>query len=70
MRVDRALQVWRDGNELTMPGLRESRLIADRQARLKAERNDPSLRGFQRAREARRIVEESDKQIDAILTPD
>jgi len=45
-------------------------IIADRQAQLRALRNDQSLRRLQRAREAKRIFKESDKKIGAILTPD
>ena len=45
-------------------------IIADRQAQLRALREDTSLRRLQRAREAKRIFKESDKKINAILTPD
>jgi len=45
-------------------------IIADRQAQLRALREDTSLRRLQRAREAKRIFNESDKKINAILTPD
>ena len=44
-------------------------IIADRQAKMQALRGNPMLRRGQRAREARKIMAESDKQINAILTP-
>ena len=45
-------------------------IIADRQAQLRALREDTSLRRLQRARKAKRIFNDSDKKINAILTPD
>lgn len=45
-------------------------IIADRRTQMKALRNDASLGRFQRRREAKQIMEESDKKINAILTPD
>ncbi|HVZ82379.1 MAG TPA: hypothetical protein VG893_01800 [Terracidiphilus sp.] len=45
-------------------------IIANRQAQLKALRDNTSMRRFQRARAARKIFEDSDKKINAILTPD
>lgn len=44
-------------------------IIAGRQAKMQALRGNPMLRRGQRAREARKIMAESDKQINAILTP-
>jgi len=43
-------------------------ILADRRAQIQALRSDPSLRRMQRGREAKKIREESDKKIDAILT--
>jgi periplasmic protein CpxP/Spy len=45
-------------------------IIAKRQQDMKALRNNQSLRRMQRARQAKNILEKSDKQINAILTPD
>jgi Spy/CpxP family protein refolding chaperone len=45
-------------------------IIADRQQKLQALRSDTSMRGRQKAREAKSILEDSDRKIKAILTPD
>ena len=45
-------------------------IIADRQQKLQALRSDTSGRRRQKARQAKSILEESDKKIKAILTPD
>jgi periplasmic protein CpxP/Spy len=45
-------------------------IIAERQAKLKELRDDTSARPMRRARRAKKIFEESDKKIKAILTPD
>lgn len=45
-------------------------IIADRQEKMRAVMNDTSSRPRQRMRQAKGIREESDKQINAILTPD
>jgi hypothetical protein len=45
-------------------------IIADRQTQLASLRKNTSLRRLPRAREAKRIIDESDKKILAILTPE
>lgn len=45
-------------------------IIANRQQQLKALRADQSTRRFQKMRSAKKIVEDGDKKINAILTPD
>lgn len=45
-------------------------VIANRQQQLKALRADQSMRRFQKMRSAKKIVEDGDKKINAILTPD
>lgn len=45
-------------------------IIANRQQQLKALRADQSMRRFQKMRSAKKIVEDGDKKINAILTPD
>lgn len=45
-------------------------IIADRQQKLQALRPDTSMRGRQKAREAKSILDDSDKKTKAILTPD
>jgi hypothetical protein len=45
-------------------------IIASRQERLKAVLSDSSARPLKRRRELREIVAESDKQINALLTPE
>jgi Spy/CpxP family protein refolding chaperone len=45
-------------------------VIADRQQKLQALRSDTSMMRRQKAREAKSILEDSDKKIQAILTPD
>jgi Spy/CpxP family protein refolding chaperone len=45
-------------------------IIADRQQKLQALRSDSSGRRRQKARQAKSILEDSDKKIKAILTPD
>lgn len=45
-------------------------IIANRQEKLKALRDDTSMRRMQRARAAKKIFADSDKKINTILTPD
>ncbi|HEX7729868.1 MAG TPA: hypothetical protein VF392_12575 [Terracidiphilus sp.] len=45
-------------------------ILSDRRAKMSALRNDQSMRRYQRMRQAKQIMEESDKKINAILTPD
>jgi Spy/CpxP family protein refolding chaperone len=45
-------------------------IIQDRQEKMQALRSDTSLRRGQRARKMKGILEDSDKKIKAILTPD
>ena len=45
-------------------------IIADRQQKMQALRSDSSGRRRQKARQAKSILEDSDKKIKAILTPD
>ncbi|HWT66114.1 MAG TPA: hypothetical protein VN151_08360 [Terracidiphilus sp.] len=44
-------------------------IIANRQQQLKALRDDQSMRRFQKLRAAKKVVGDSDKQINSILTP-
>ena len=45
-------------------------IIADRQQKMKALKTDTSLRPMQRMRKAKEILSDSDKKINAVLTPD
>jgi periplasmic protein CpxP/Spy len=45
-------------------------ILNDRRAKMTVLRNDQSMRRYQRMRQAKQIMEESDKKINAILTPD
>ncbi|HWA95358.1 MAG TPA: hypothetical protein VG844_12220 [Terracidiphilus sp.] len=45
-------------------------IITDRRAKLTALREDTSMHRFQRMRQAKKIVQDSDKKINAILNPD
>lgn len=45
-------------------------IIAGRQQQLKSLHADPSMRRFQKMRAAKKILDDSDKKINAILTPD
>lgn len=61
------------GEKLNLSDDQQARIkpiIADRQQKLQALRSDTSMRGRQKAREAKSILEDSDRKIKAILTPD
>jgi periplasmic protein CpxP/Spy len=45
-------------------------ILTDRRAKLTALMQDTSMRRFQRMRQAKKIMEDSDKKINPILTPD
>ncbi len=45
-------------------------IIADRQQQMQAIRTDTSSRPMQRMKKAKAVTEESDKKINAVLTPD
>jgi periplasmic protein CpxP/Spy len=45
-------------------------ILADRRAKITALRNDQSLSRFQRMRQAKQVIGDSDKKINAFLTPD
>lgn len=45
-------------------------ILADRRAKMTALRSDQSLGRFQRMRQTKQIMDDSDKKINAILTPD
>ncbi len=45
-------------------------ILSDRRAKLGALRQDTSTRRFKKMREAKKIMQDSDKKINAILTPD
>lgn len=45
-------------------------IIADRQQKMQALRSDTSLRRGQKGRQMKSVMEDSDKKINAILTPD
>lgn len=45
-------------------------ILADRRAKMAALFNDSSLRRYQRMRQAKQIMDDSDKKINALLTPD
>ena len=45
-------------------------ILADRRSKIMALRNDQSMRRFQRMRQAKQVMDDSDRRINAILTPD
>ena len=65
--------VQRLGEKLTLSDDQKAQIkpiIADRQQKMQALRSDTSLRRGQKGRQMKSILEDSDKKINAILTPD
>lgn len=62
--MDQKMQLTDDQKNQLTP------IIADRQQQLKSLRTDQSMRRFQKMRAAKKIVDDTDKKINAILTPD